>query len=96
MAVARPRTGTTQVTCRFGSQKRRVEQDRILIIDGPVWTSAGLTTGIDLALAMIEQDVGADVARARLGNRSFITGAPAAVRSFRRCWIPSPNPTVSE
>jgi transcriptional regulator GlxA family with amidase domain len=35
-----------------------VEQDRILIIDGPVWTSAGMTTGIDLALAMIEQERG--------------------------------------
>jgi transcriptional regulator GlxA family with amidase domain len=41
-----------------------VEEDRIFIIDGPVWTSAGMTAGIDLALAMIEQDLGADVARA--------------------------------
>jgi transcriptional regulator GlxA family with amidase domain len=30
----------------------------------PVWTSAGMTAGIDLALAMVEQDLGADVARA--------------------------------
>ncbi len=44
--------------------KVRVEEDRIFIIDGPVWTSAGMTAGIDLALAMIEQDLGADVARA--------------------------------
>ena len=42
----------------------KVEEDRIFIIDGPVWTSAGMTAGIDLALAMIEQDLGADVARA--------------------------------
>ncbi len=42
----------------------RVEADRIFIIDGPVWTSAGMTAGIDLALAMIEQDLGADLARA--------------------------------
>ena len=41
-----------------------MEEDRIFIIDGPVWTSAGMTAGIDLALAMIEQDLGADVARA--------------------------------
>jgi transcriptional regulator GlxA family with amidase domain len=41
-----------------------VEEDRIFIIDGPVWTSAGMTAGIDLALAMIEQDLGAEVARA--------------------------------
>jgi transcriptional regulator GlxA family with amidase domain len=44
--------------------KVRVEEDRIFIIDGPVWTSAGMTAGIDLALAMIEKDFGADVARA--------------------------------
>ena len=44
--------------------KVKVEEDRIFIIDGPVWTSAGMTAGIDLALAMIEQDFGADVARA--------------------------------
>lgn len=40
-----------------------VEEDRIFIIDGPVWTSAGMTAGIDLALAMVEKDLGAEVAR---------------------------------
>ena len=40
-----------------------VEPDRIFIIDGPVWTSAGMTAGIDLALAMVEKDLGAEVAR---------------------------------
>jgi transcriptional regulator GlxA family with amidase domain len=44
--------------------KVKVEDDRIFIIDGPVWTSAGMTAGIDLALAMVEKDLGADVARA--------------------------------
>ncbi len=44
--------------------KVKVEEDRIFIVDGSVWTSAGMTAGIDLALAMIEQDLGADVARA--------------------------------
>jgi len=44
--------------------KVKVEEDRIFVVDGPVWTSAGMTTGIDLALAMVEQDLGADVARA--------------------------------
>jgi transcriptional regulator GlxA family with amidase domain len=43
--------------------KLHVEEDRIYIIDGPVWTSAGMTAGIDLALAMIENDHGQDVAR---------------------------------
>ena len=36
---------------------------RIFIVDGPVWTSAGMTADIDLALAMIEKDLGADLAR---------------------------------
>ena len=44
--------------------KVKVEEDRIFIIDGPVWTSAGMTAGIDLALAMVEKDFGADLARA--------------------------------
>jgi transcriptional regulator GlxA family with amidase domain len=44
--------------------KVKVEEDRIFIIDGPVWTSAGMTAGIDLVLAMIEQDLGVEVARA--------------------------------
>ncbi|MBF6025084.1 GlxA family transcriptional regulator [Lysobacter niastensis] len=43
--------------------KAHVEEDRIFIIDGPVWTSAGMSAGIDLALGMIEKDFGADLAR---------------------------------
>ena len=41
----------------------KVEEDRIFIIDGPIWTSAGATAGLDLALAMVEKDLGAEVAR---------------------------------
>lgn len=41
----------------------RVEEDRIFIIDGPVWSSAGMTAGVDLALAMVEKDLGSDIAR---------------------------------
>jgi transcriptional regulator GlxA family with amidase domain len=40
-----------------------VDEDRIYIVDGSVWTSAGMTAGLDLALAMVEQDLGADIAR---------------------------------
>lgn len=42
----------------------RVEEDRIFIKDGAVWTSAGMTAVIDLALAMVEEDLGRDVSRA--------------------------------
>ena len=41
----------------------KVEEDRIFIVDGPVWTSAGMSAGIDLALAMIERDHGVELAR---------------------------------
>jgi transcriptional regulator GlxA family with amidase domain len=44
--------------------KVKMEEDRIFVVDGPIWTSAGMTAGIDLALAMVEKDLGADVARA--------------------------------
>ena len=40
----------------------RVEPDAIYVRDGAIWTSAGVTTGIDLALALIEQDCGRAVA----------------------------------
>ncbi|SAL69464.1 AraC family transcriptional regulator [Caballeronia terrestris] len=49
------------MTSRF--RDVRVEEDRIYIVDGPIWTSAGMTAGLDLALAMVEKDLGADIAR---------------------------------
>jgi transcriptional regulator GlxA family with amidase domain len=42
----------------------KVEDDRIFINEGPVWTSAGLTAGLDLAVALIEKDLGRDLASA--------------------------------
>ncbi|RFU44715.1 GlxA family transcriptional regulator [Paraburkholderia sp. DHOC27] len=42
----------------------KVDEDRIFIVDGPVWTSAGMTACIDLALALVEKDVGVEIARA--------------------------------
>jgi hypothetical protein len=49
---------------RAAYPKVRMEEDRIFINDGPIWTSAGMTAGIDLALAMVEQDLGIEIARA--------------------------------
>ncbi len=42
----------------------RVEPDPIFLCDGSVWTSAGVTAGIDLALALVEEDLGRSVALA--------------------------------
>ncbi|TDC39811.1 GlxA family transcriptional regulator [Micromonospora sp. 15K316] len=41
----------------------RVEPDAIYVRDGSTYTSAGVTAGIDLALALVEEDHGADLAR---------------------------------
>ncbi|MDE8347693.1 MAG: AraC family transcriptional regulator [Acidocella sp.] len=43
--------------------KVSVEPDRIHIRDGHVWTSAGITAGIDLSLALIAEDLGEALAR---------------------------------
>jgi transcriptional regulator GlxA family with amidase domain len=49
---------------RFAQLFPRVEVDRtsIFVCDGSTWTSAGVTTGIDMALALVEADLGARVA----------------------------------
>ncbi len=44
--------------------KVRLEPDRIFVRDGDVWTSAGITAGIDLSLALIADDLGEEIARA--------------------------------
>ncbi|MEU8983054.1 GlxA family transcriptional regulator [Streptomyces sp. NPDC048309] len=41
----------------------RVEADPVFVRDGHLITSAGVTAGIDLSLALVEEDWGADVAR---------------------------------
>ena len=49
---------------RLGAQYPgiHIDADRIYIQDGPVWTSAGVSAGIDLTLALIEADFGHQVA----------------------------------
>jgi transcriptional regulator GlxA family with amidase domain len=44
--------------------KVMVEPDRIYVRDGAVWSSAGITAGIDLSLALIAEDLGEEVSRA--------------------------------
>ena len=39
-----------------------VDAEALYVVDGQVWTSAGVTTGIDMALALVEADLGAAVA----------------------------------
>jgi transcriptional regulator GlxA family with amidase domain len=41
----------------------QVEADAICLFDGPLRTAAGVTAGLDLALALVEEDLGAEIAR---------------------------------
>jgi len=41
-----------------------VEEDRIFVVDGQIWTSAGMSAGLDLALALVEKDLGSAAAKA--------------------------------
>jgi len=41
----------------------KVEHDRIFIVEDSIWTSAGMTASIDLALALVERDHGIELAR---------------------------------
>ena len=53
------------LTADFGRRfpKVRLEADRIYVRDGRIWSSAGITAGIDLALALIGEDLGEEIAR---------------------------------
>ena len=84
--------------------KINVEVDRIFIADGPVWTSAGMTAGIDFALGLLERDVGPEAARVvakalvvhhrRAGGQS--QHCPLLLRNSMRnpivCRMRSPSP----
>lgn len=82
-----------------------VEPTPIFVRDGNLATSAGVTAGIDLALALVEEDLGPEVAREaarwlvlflkRPGGQAQFSGAldgPAASRPSLRAlqeWIPA-------
>jgi transcriptional regulator GlxA family with amidase domain len=70
-----------------------VDPEPIFIQDGAIWTSAGVTAGMDLALALVEEDLGRDVALTiarhlvlflrRPGNQSQFSATLAAQRATR-------------
>jgi transcriptional regulator GlxA family with amidase domain len=70
-----------------------VDPEPIFLRDGPIWTSAGVTAGMDLALALVEEDLDRDVALAiarhlvlflrRPGNQSQFSVALSAQQSAR-------------
>jgi transcriptional regulator GlxA family with amidase domain len=70
-----------------------VDPDPVFVRDGDVWTSAGVTAGMDLALALVEEDLGAEVALAvarllvvflkRPGGQSQFSGALSVQQASR-------------
>ncbi|WP_213991511.1 GlxA family transcriptional regulator [Sodalis sp. dw_96] len=43
--------------------KIKVDEDRIFVNDGPIWTAAGMSACVDLSLALVENDLGAGITR---------------------------------
>ena len=72
----------------------RVDPEPIFVCDEPIWTSAGVTAGMDLALALVEDDLDADAALdiarhlvlflRRPGNQSQFSATLAAQRAQRQ------------
>ena len=56
---------------RLAAPAAKVEENRVFVDDGPLLTSAGITTGIDLALYLIERHAGAELA-ARVARRLVV------------------------
>ena len=69
-ASAWRRTGRAASAWPSASRPSTVDADSLYVVDGKVWTSAGVTTGIDMALALVEADLGA--ATANLIARHFV------------------------
>ena len=66
-----------------------VDPDPIYVRDGNVWTSAGVTAGIDLALAMVEADHGADVAQTVARWMVMFLHRPGGQTQFAApVWVP--------
>ena len=66
-----------------------VDPDPLYIRDGQVWTSAGVTAGIDLALALVADDLGTDVAQALARWMVMFLHRPGGQTQFARpVWVP--------
>jgi transcriptional regulator GlxA family with amidase domain len=79
-----------RVTCHWGRAAQlaaehpevTVDADPIFIRDGRVWTSAGVTAGMDLALALVEDDLGAAVAQQVARNLVLYLRRPGSQSQF--------------
>ncbi len=79
----------------------RVEPDSLFVEDRGIFTSAGVTAGIDLALSLVERDQGADLARDVARNLVMSMQRPggqsqfsAPLKGTRREPPPAPSPLI--
>ena len=63
----------------------RVEPDPIFVRDGAIWTSAGVTAAIDLALALVEEDAGRALSLAVARHLVIFLKRPGGQAQFRPC-----------
>ncbi|GAB2923687.1 GlxA family transcriptional regulator [Paraburkholderia jirisanensis] len=66
-----------------------VDADAILVRDGKVRTAAGVTTGLDLALALVEEDLGRDVALKVASQLVMYFKRPGGQGQFSRRAVPA-------
>ncbi|MGL4237995.1 GlxA family transcriptional regulator [Tabrizicola sp.] len=64
--------------------KVKVEPDAIFVVDPPFFTSGGVTAGIDLCLALVEADCGADLARKVAKQMLLFMRRPGGQSQFSR------------
>jgi len=62
----------------------QVERGPIFVHDGPVWTSAGVSGGFDLTLALVEEDLGFSVAREVAQELVMFLRRPGGQSQFSR------------
>ncbi|WP_413626791.1 GlxA family transcriptional regulator [Luteibacter sp. Lutesp34] len=62
----------------------QVEADAFVVRDGPVCTAAGVTAGMDLAIALVEEDLGRDIAKAVASELVMFYRRPGGQMQFSR------------
>ena len=93
------RAATHWAVCDLLAQRHpgcQVDADAIYVRDGRVWTSAGVTAGMDLALALVEADHGAELALEVARWLVLYLRRPGGQSQFSAPLVPvSPQPSMS-
>lgn len=69
----------------------RVEPDAIQVRDGPVCTAAGVTAGLDLAVALVEEDLGRELAKRVAAQLVMFFKRPGGQMQFSRSGAAEPS-----